>query len=288
MVDVLADPLVHMVRNSVDHGLESAEEREAAGKPREGTVRIAAYQAGGNVVIEVSDDGRGLNRDRIVAKAREKGLIDSDRGLSDREIFGLIFAAGFSTAETVTEVSGRGVGMDVVRRNVESLRGRVAIESTPGEGSTFSIILPLTLAITDGMVIRVGAQRYIIPSVKILKSLRPEASALSTVAGKGEMVLLHGDLLPIVRLHRHWGIDGALEDPTQGLLVIVGEGGRKAALLVDELVTQQQFVVKPLIGMVANTRGVAGGAVMGNGDVGLILDPDALLSLFLSGQGAAA
>ncbi|HSW31169.1 MAG TPA: chemotaxis protein CheA, partial [Longimicrobiales bacterium] len=288
MVDVLADPLVHMVRNSVDHGLESAEERAAAGKPREGTVRIAAYQAGGNVVIEVSDDGRGLNRERIVAKAREKGIIESDRGMSDREIFNLIFAAGFSTAEKVTEVSGRGVGMDVVRRNVESLRGRVAIDSTPGKGSTFSIILPLTLAITDGMVIRVGSQRYIIPSVKILMSFRPEPSALSTVAGKGEMVLLHGDLLPVVRLHRHWDIRGAVEDPTQGLLVIVGEGGRKAALLVDELVTQQQFVVKPLTGMVANTRGVAGGAVLGNGDVGLILDPDALLGLFLSGASAAA
>jgi two-component system chemotaxis sensor kinase CheA len=288
MVDVLADPLVHMVRNSVDHGLESAEERVAAGKPPEGTVRIAAYQAGGNVVIEVSDDGRGLDRDRIVAKARQRGIIESDRGMTDREIFGLIFAAGFSTAERVTEVSGRGVGMDVVRRNVESLRGRVVIESAPGQGSTFSIILPLTLAITDGMVIRVGEQRYIIPSVKILMSMRPEAAALSTVAGKGEMVLLHGELLPVVRLHRHWGVRGAVEDPTRGLLVIVGEGGRKAALLVDELVTQQQFVVKPLTGMVANTRGVAGGAVLGNGDVGLILDPDALVNLFLAGAGAAA
>ena len=282
MVDVLADPLVHMVRNSVDHGLESAAERTAAGKPPEGVIRISAFQAEGNVVIQVSDDGRGLDRERILTKAKERGIIESDRGLSDREVYDLIFAAGFSTAEKVTEVSGRGVGMDVVRRNVESLRGRVTIDSTPGRGSTFRINLPLTLAITDGMVISIGAQRYIIPSVKILMSLRPEPSALSKVAGKGEMVLFHEEVLPIVRLHRLWGIPEAVEDPTQGLLVIVGEGRRKAALLVDELVTQQQFVVKPLGGMVANTKGVAGGAVLGNGDVGLILDPDAILAMYLT------
>lgn len=288
MVDVLADPLVHMVRNSVDHGIESPEERAAAGKPREGVIRIAAYQSGGNVVIEIADDGRGLDRERIVAKARQQGLLDSDRGLSDREVFNLIFAAGFSTAAKVTEVSGRGVGMDVVRRNVESLRGRVSIESTPGKGTTFSIVLPLTLAITEGMVIRIGGQRFIIPSLKIVMSQRPEPSALSSVSGKGEMVLVHEELLPIIRLHRAWAIPGAVEDPTRGLLVIVGEGRRKAALLVDELVTQQQFVVKPLTGMVAGTRGVAGGAIMGNGDVGLILDPDALVSGFLSAAGPAA
>ncbi len=282
MVDVLADPLVHMVRNSVDHGLESAAERTAAGKPPEGVIRISAFQAEGNVVIQISDDGRGLNRERILTKAKERGIIESDRGLSDREIYDLIFAAGFSTAEKVTEVSGRGVGMDVVRRNVESLRGRVTIDSTPGQGSTFRINVPLTLAITDGMVISIGAQRYIIPSVKILMSLRPEPSALSKVAGKGEMVLFHGELLPIVRLHRLWEIPEAVEDPTQGLLVIVGEGRRKAALLVDELVTQQQFVVKPLGGIVSNTKGVAGGAVLGNGDVGLILDPDAILAMYLT------
>lgn len=288
MVDVLADPLVHMVRNSVDHGIETPEERIAAGKPREGVIRISAYQSGGNVVIELADDGRGLDRDRILAKARQQGILDADRGLSDREVFNLIFAAGFSTAAKVTEVSGRGVGMDVVRRNVESLRGRVAIESTPGQGTTFSIILPLTLAITDGMVIRIGRQRFIIPSLKIVMSQRPEPSALSTVSGKGEMVLVHEELLPVIRLHRAWGIPGAVEDPTRGLLVIVGEGRRKAALLVDELVTQQQFVVKPLTGMVAGTRGVAGGAIMGNGDVGLILDPDALVSGLLTAGGVAA
>jgi len=289
MVDILADPLIHMVRNSLDHGLESPEERSAAGKPAKGKLRISAFQAGGNVVIEVSDDGRGLNRDKILAKAIERGVVESDRGMTDREIFNLIFAPGFSTAEAITEVSGRGVGMDVVRRNVDSLRGRVAIDSEPGKGSTFSIHLPLTLAITDGMVIRVGTQRYIIPSVKIHMSLRPEAEALSTVSGKGEMVLIQGDLLPIVRLHRLWNIPDAIQDPKEGLLVIVGEGRDRSALLVDELVTQQQFVVKPLSGVVANTQGVAGGAIMGNGDVGLILDPDGIIAKARgSGHAAAA
>jgi len=289
MVDVLADPLIHMVRNSLDHGLEAPDERAAAGKPPKGKIRISAFQAGGNVVIEVSDDGRGLNREKILSKAIERGVVDSDRGMTDREIYNLIFAPGFSTAEKVTEVSGRGVGMDVVRRNVESLRGRVAIDSEPGNGSTFSIHLPLTLAITDGMVIRVGSQRYIIPSVKIHMSLRPEAEALSTVSGKGEMVLIQGDLLPVIRLHSLWGIADAVEDPKKGLLVIVGEGRDRSALLVDELVTQQQFVVKPLSGVVADTQGVAGGAIMGNGDVGLILDPDGIIAMSRGlGHAAAA
>lgn len=288
MVDVLADPLIHMVRNSLDHGLEAPDEREKAGKPEKGKIRISAFQAGGNVVIEVSDDGRGLDRDKILAKAMERGVVESDRGMTDREIYNLIFAPGFSTAEKVTEVSGRGVGMDVVRRNVESLRGRVAIDSEPGRGSTFSIHLPLTLAITDGMVIRVGTQRFIIPSVKIHMSLRPEAEALSTVSGKGEMVLIQDKLLPIIRLHTLWNIPDAVQDPKEGLLVIVGEGRDRSALLVDELVTQQQFVVKPLSGVVADTQGVAGGAIMGNGDVGLILDPDGIIAKAQGKSHAAA
>jgi two-component system chemotaxis sensor kinase CheA len=288
MVDVLADPLVHMVRNSLDHGLESPEEREEVDKPREGLVKIKAYQAGGNVVIEVSDDGRGLNRDKILSKALERGVVESDRGLTDQEIYNLIFAAGFSTAASVTEVSGRGVGMDVVRRNVESLRGRVTIDSEPGEGSTFSIHLPLTLAITDGMVVRVGDQEYIIPSVKIQTSFRPDAQAVSTVSGKGEMVRLHEQLLPMIRLHALWGIPEAETDPTRGLLVIAGEGTQRSAILVDEMVTQQQFVVKPLTGIVAETQGVAGGTIMGDGSVGLILDPEEIVALARGNKGSAA
>ncbi len=279
MVDVITDPLVHMVRNSVDHGIEPPDEREKLGKPREGTVRIQAYQAGGTVMVEISDDGRGLDREKILAKARERGLIDGERGMTDSEIFGLIFAAGFSTADRVTEVSGRGVGMDVVRRNVESLRGRVTVESEPGVGSTFRIQLPLTLAITEGMLTRVGDERYIIPSVKIQRSLRPQPSALSTVNGRAEMVMLQDDLIPIIRLHRLFDIPGAVEEPTEALLVVIGEGTQRAALLVDELVAQQQFVVKALGGIVANTKGIAGGAILGNGEVGLILDPEGLVSL---------
>lgn len=279
MVDVLADPLVHMVRNSLDHGLETPEERVALGKPREGKIRIAAYQAGGNVVIEVADDGRGLDREKILARAREHGLVEGDRHLSDPEVFSLIFAPGFSTAEKVTEVSGRGVGMDVVRRHVESLRGRVSIESRLGQGATFRIHLPLTLAITDGMVVRVGRQRFIIPSVKIHMSLRPTREVLSTVAGRGELVLLQGKLLPILRLHALWDIPGAQPDPTRGILIVVGEGDQQAALLVDEIVTQQQFVVKPLSGIVGNTQGLAGGAILGTGEVGLILDPEGIVAM---------
>lgn len=279
MVDVIADPLVHMVRNSIDHGLESPQEREEAGKARQGTVRVSAYQAGGNVVVEITDDGRGLDREKILAKAIERGIVESDRGLSDSDIFNLIFAPGFSTAEAVTEISGRGVGMDVVRRSVESLRGRVAIASEAGKGSTFQIHLPLTLAITDGMLIQVGKECYIIPTVKIHKSFRPDEGSLSTVANRGEMVLLHDDLIPVVRLHRIFGIPEAVEDPKRGLLVIIGEGSRRCALLVDELVTQHQFVIKALSGIVADTVGIAGGAILGNGDVGLILDTEELISL---------
>jgi two-component system chemotaxis sensor kinase CheA len=215
-------------------------------------------------------------------------VVESDRGLTDQEIYNLIFAAGFSTAASVTEVSGRGVGMDVVRRNVESLRGRVTIDSEPGEGSTFSIHLPLTLAITDGMVVRVGDQEYIIPSVKIQTSFRPDAQAVSTVSGKGEMVRLHEQLLPMIRLHQLWNIPDAETDPTRGLLVIAGEGTQRSAILVDEMVTQQQFVVKPLTGIVAETQGVAGGTIMGDGSVGLILDPEEIVALARGNKGSAA
>lgn len=284
MVDILADPLIHMVRNSVDHGIESAEERRAAGKPEHGTVRLHAYQASGRVVVEVSDDGRGLDRDRILAKARERRLVDHDRGLSDAEVFALIFEPGFSTAEKVTDISGRGVGMDVVRRSVESLRGRVDVVSEPGKGSTFIIQLPLTLAITDGMLVRVGSQRYILPTTRIQTCFRPAAEDLSQVLGQGEMVRLHDDLFPLVRLHRINGVHDAEEDPTRAVVVVAGEANRRVALLVDELVGQQQFVVKALTGAVARVPGVSGGSILGDGTVGLILDPDELSALARAGE----
>lgn len=279
MVDVLNDPLVHMVRNAVDHGIEPPDVRREAGKPPTGVLRLAAYHAGGNVVVELSDDGRGLNREKILKKAITTGIVDSDKGMSDHELFNLIFRPGFSTVEQVTDVSGRGVGMDVVKRGIEALRGRVEIASQPGRGSTFTILLPLTMAITDGMLVRVGQQRFIIPTVNIHLSFQPVAGALSTIAGRGEMVMLRDELMPVFRLHRLFGIDNAIEDATRGLLVVMGDGDRRCALLVDELLGQQQVVAKSLGGGVGNVPGVSGGAILGDGRVGLIIDAPGVTAL---------
>jgi len=272
MVDILNDVLVHMVRNAIDHGIESQEEREAAGKSRTGTVKLAAFHSGGSVVVEIRDDGRGLNREKILRKAIAAGLVDPDKSLSDNEIYNLIFAPGLSTSETITDVSGRGVGMDVVRQGVESLHGRIEINTAPGAGSTFTVRLPLTLAITDGMLVRVGTERYIIPTISIHLCFRPTPESLSTVAGRGELVMLRGELMPIFRLHRLFGIRSAIEDPAQGLLVVVGDEDRRCALLVDELLGQQQVVAKSLNQAVGKIPGVSGGAILGDGQVGLILD----------------
>jgi two-component system, chemotaxis family, sensor kinase CheA len=290
MVNIITDPLVHMMRNAIDHGLETPEERLAAGKPEVGVVTLKAEQSGGSVVIEISDDGRGIHREKIAKKAIERGIIETDRGMSDNEIYDLLFAPGFSTAESVTDISGRGVGMDVVKRSVESLRGRIDVRSTIGEGSVFSIHLPLTLAITDGMLIGVGDERYIIPTIKIHMSIRPEKQHISTVGGRGEMVMLHGQLIPLIRLHEVYGIKDAETDISEGLVVVVGEGPRRSAVLVDELLGQQQFVVKALKGQVAEVPGVAGGTIMGDGSVGLILDPEEIITLWrggISNRGAA-
>ena len=279
MVDRLGDPLVHMVRNAVDHGVEPPHERTANGKPSLGVVRLHAYHASGNVVVELIDDGRGLYRDKIVKKAIEKGLIESDKGMTDSEVFTLIFAPGFSTAEKVTDISGRGVGMDVVRRNLEAIRGRIDITSVPGKGTTFAIRLPLTLAVTDGMLVKVGGERFIVPLTHIHMSFRPEPSMLSTVVGKGEMVLLRGELMPVVRLHRLFDVPNAVESPLEGLLMIVGDGHKRTALLVDELLGQQQVVAKALGDGLGKVEGVSGGAILGDGRVGLILDVNETLAL---------
>jgi two-component system chemotaxis sensor kinase CheA len=279
MVDLINDPLVHLVRNAVDHGIEPPHERERNGKPREGTLLLKAYHSGGNVVVEISDDGRGLDRDKIIEKAIAKGLIQSGQSMSDSEIISLIFQPGFSTADRVTDISGRGVGLDVVRKAVETLRGRIDVLSEFGKGCTFSVRLPLTMAITDGMLVKVGNQRYILPTVNIDMSFRPNAETLSTVAGRGEVVVFNGKVLPIFRLHRLFNIKEAVEDPTRGLLIIIGEGSQRCALLVDELVGQQQVVAKSLGDGFGKVQGISGGAILGDGRVGLILDSQGIALL---------
>jgi two-component system chemotaxis sensor kinase CheA len=279
MVDVLSDPLVHLVHNAVDHGLETREERRAAGKAEQGLVSVHAWHVGGNVVIELADDGRGLDRDRIARRAAERGMLVDGDTLRDDDIYRLIFSPGFSTADRITDISGRGVGMDVVRHNIEALRGRIEIHSEAGKGTRFTLRVPLTLAITDGMLVRVGSERFIVPTLAIQMSFRPARSALCTVAGAGEAVLLRDELLPLVRLHGVFSLPNAVVDPADGVVMVVGEAPRRAALLVDEILGQQQVVVKSLGTGAALVRGISGGAVLGDGRVGLILDVAGLLGV---------
>jgi len=279
MADALADPLVHMVRNAVDHGIEPSAERSKAGKSDIGSLELRAHHQSGEVVIELCDDGRGLVREKILAKARRQGLVGPDARLADHEILGLIFAAGFSTSETVTDVSGRGVGMDVVRHTIEALSGRVEITSVEGKGTTFAIHLPLTLAITDGMLVKVGAERYVIPSANIQMSFRPEPQDVKTLSGRGEMVILRGAAIPMLRVHEAFRIGGAVEDPTRAMLVVVCTGEAARALLVDDLLGKYQVVTKTLGVAVGKVTGISGGAILGDGHVGLIIDPLGLIRL---------
>ena len=279
MVEKIADPLVHMIRNAVDHGVESQEARVAAGKPAYGTIRLRAYHEGGSVVIQVADDGRGLDRDAILAKARDKGLIKDGEELADHDIYNLVFAPGFSTAKQITEISGRGVGMDVVRRNIESVRGRVTIDSVPGHGSTFTMLLPLTLAVIDGMLIACGAERYIIPTLSVVESIRPDAATIFSIAGRGEIVNLRGETIPLFRLDRLLQIPAAEQVPTQALVVVVESHGRKIGLLVDDVLTQQQVVIKGLGEGLPGTGYLSGAAILSDGRVGLILNTHEIANL---------
>ncbi|MGD8564200.1 MAG: chemotaxis protein CheA [Desulfarculaceae bacterium] len=272
MVEKFYDPLMHMVRNSVDHGIETPEQRIAAEKSEEGTVVLSAYHKGGNVCVEIRDDGAGLNRDKIVAKAVENGIIENDEGMGDEEVYHLIFAPGFSTAEKVTEISGRGVGMDVVQKAIDALRGKVSIKSNPGQGTTFTIALPLTLAIIDGMVVQVAQERFILPTVAVAESLRPRREDYSTVQGKGEMIMIRGNLLPMVRLHEVVGVEPETKDPWEALVVVIEHHGAKSCLLVDHLIGRQEVVIKSLGESLKEVRVAAGGAILGDGRVGLILD----------------
>ncbi len=277
VVEEIGDPLVHMVRNALDHGLEPTAARLAAGKPEAGTIHLKAYHQGSNIVIELQDDGRGIDPEKIFKKALEKGIVSEGESLSREEVLGLIFAPGFSTAEKVTAVSGRGVGMDVVKRNIEKLRGKIEITSEVGQGSIFKIKLPLTMAIIDGLVVRVGEDRFILPSTSVQRALRPAREAISTVHGRGEVLDLRGRLLPIHRLHRRFGIPHQAENPWDGIVVIVEHSGTVSALLVDEMVSKQEVVIKNLGAFMQSLPGVAGGAILGDGNIALILDPATLL-----------
>ncbi|MFH1487593.1 MAG: chemotaxis protein CheA, partial [Pseudomonadota bacterium] len=272
VVEELYEPMVHMIRNAVDHGIDTPEERQKAGKPKKGIVKLKASHRGGNIIIEIKDDGRGLDRERILEKARSSNLISDGDKLTESEIYNLIFHPGFSTARKVTDVSGRGVGMDVVKKAIEKLRGRVEIMSRPDKGSTFVISLPLTLAIIEGMLVRVGQERYIIPALAILESFRPEKSQYSTVKGKAEMILTRGNLIPLIRLERIFGVKGGSKDPWDGLVVAVEYDGDQRCLLLDELLGKEEVVIKSLGESLKKVRGIAGGAIMGDGRVGLILD----------------
>lgn len=272
MVESLNDPLVHMIRNAVDHGIERPEDRRRSEKPQKGTLVLRAYHTAGNVVIELKDDGKGLDRNAILRKAVEKGLVDGDKELTDSEVFKLIFAAGFSTAKQITDISGRGVGMDVVKKNIEAMRGRVEVNSTKGAGSIFSIRIPLTLAIIDGMLLKVGEEHYIVPTLNVNQAFRTEASSVSTVQGRGEMVMLRGSLIPLFRLHRIFKVDAALEEISEGIIIVIEHENQRCALLVDQLLGQQQVVIKSLGKGMGKVDGISGAAILGDGRVGLILD----------------
>lgn len=276
IVEELADPLMHMVRNAMDHGLETPQERLDRGKRVPACLNLRAQHRAGQVVIEIADDGRGLNREKILKIARERGLVVSGEDLADTDVYNLIFQPGFSTAAQVTQVSGRGVGMDVVRRHIEKLRGRIEIHSSPGAGTTFALKLPLTLAIIDGLVVGVGPERYILPLFVVREMFRPRPETLWTVQQKGETALVRGTLLPVLRLHRSFGVAARSEDPLNSVLVVVEVEGRRFCLVVDELIGKQEVVIKGLGDLFKGVNGVAGGAILGDGRVGLILDVDRL------------
>jgi two-component system chemotaxis sensor kinase CheA len=275
LIELLIDPLTHVVRNAIDHGIESPVERRRAGKPETGTVTMRATHRGGSVIIEVSDDGRGLDRDRILAKARELGM-PADEAMTDEQVWSLIFEAGFSTAPEVTSVSGRGVGMDVVRRNITALGGSVYVTSQRGEGTTITIQLPLTLAVLEGMIVAVGEEQYIVPLEFVAEAFKPGPGDIQTVVGKASLVSVRGENLPIVRLEDVVELPASEVERPEPLCLVVEVDNRRAALLVDSLIGQQQLVVKSLEANLHTVRGVTGATILGDGRVALILDVSTL------------
>jgi two-component system chemotaxis sensor kinase CheA len=282
VLEKIADPLVHLVRNSLDHGLECPEVRVAAGKSETGVLELNAYHEGGCVIIEVKDDGAGLNQAKILAKARERGLVGMDATLTEEQIYNLIFLPGFSTADAVSDVSGRGVGMDVVRRNILDLGGHVQISSTPGRGSTIRIRLPLTLAILEGQMLRVGRETYVVSLISMIETVRPKPEHIQTVGGRSELFKHRDEYLPVIRLHELFEIEPDSRDLTRGLLVVAESDGRRVALLADELLAQQQVVIKSLEANFKQVAGLAGATINGDGSVALILDVPGLIAQFLA------
>lgn len=290
VMEKIGDPLVHLVRNSIDHGIEMPDARVEKGKPAEGTVLLNAFHRGGSIVIEIIDDGAGIDRERVLEKAISKGLVDENDGekMSDTDVFNLLFEPGFSTAESVSDLSGRGVGMDVVRSNVRELGGSVDVISELGAGSTFTIRLPLTLAIVDGQTIQVGNETYIVPLVSIVESIQVSSDMINMVAGRGETLKLRDEYLPIIRLHELFGADDdSGRDLTEGLLVIVDYPGGRRALFVDELLGQQQVVIKSLEQNYQKVEGISGATILGDGSVALILDIPGIVRLAGARQSAA-
>ena len=277
MIDSLSDPLIHIIRNAIDHGLEAnADERLQAGKDTAGTVTLKAFHKSGSIVISASDDGRGINKEKVLKKAIEKGVIAGDENLSDSQIFALLMQPGFSTADTVSDLSGRGVGLDVVKTSIEKLRGKIEIDSTEGEGTTFSIVLPLTLAIIDGMLVRCDNEIYIIPTLSVVESFRPQKEIVHVVKDEGEFVSLRGQFIPILRLSDVFHLDAERIEPWEGILVSVETGAGRIAIMVDELIGRQQVVIKTLGKALAALKEISGGAILGNGDIALILNVDEL------------
>jgi two-component system chemotaxis sensor kinase CheA len=274
MIEKLVDPLTHLVRNSIDHGIEKTADRIAMGKPEEGIVILRAEQKGSTIQISIVDDGAGLNRERILAKAAENGL-DVDPNMPDAQVWNLIFEAGFSTAAEVTDVSGRGVGMDVVRRNIEAIGGRIEIESTAGEGSGFYIQLPLTLAIVDGMCVGVGEQIFVIPLLNIVESIQPSKEQVKTISNDN-LLWIRDKYWPLIHLHKNMQIDNAIHEPDKGIVVLLESNKKRFGLLVDSLVGQQQVVIKSLEKHYKRVTGVAGATIMGDGGVAMILDVESL------------
>jgi two-component system chemotaxis sensor kinase CheA len=278
MLEALTDPLVHIVRNSIDHGVESPEKRLENGKPETGMVKMAAFHQGGNILIQITDDGAGINADKVRQKAVEKGVISEDDKLSDQEAVDLIFNAGFSTADEVSDVSGRGVGMDVVRRNIRGLGGTVEVKTELGKGSVFTIRLPLTLAILDGQLAKVGSQNYVFPLISIVESIQVDKSLVKGIGGQTELYKLRDQYIPVIRLHKLLGVSDARTDLEEGLLVVVEDGGRRAGVFVDDLLGQQQVVIKSLDQNFMKIQSIAGATILGDGTVSLILDISETLS----------